>query len=82
MIDRRLAAWFQLQRIVDEVMVSFGLDDMSSTTTLTEARIQSILRWFDNRMQAWKKNTSPDMLTGGLAVGKHIDLGSDLHELV
>lgn len=75
MTDRHLAAWFGLQRIVDEAMSSFGLDDTSCTATLTEARIQAILRWFDDRMQAWKKNTSPDLLTGGLPIGRHILTG-------
>ncbi|KAL2012982.1 hypothetical protein VTN00DRAFT_507 [Thermoascus crustaceus] len=71
MTDRHLAAWFGLQRIVDEAMSSFGLDDTSSATTLTEARIQAVLRWFDDRMQAWKKNTSPDLLTVPMMLEYH-----------
>ncbi|KAE8418164.1 hypothetical protein BDV36DRAFT_254639 [Aspergillus pseudocaelatus] len=63
MIDRHMATWFELQKIVDQAMASFGLDDTSSTTPLTESRVQVILRWFDNQMQNWKKNVSADMLT-------------------
>lgn len=63
-IDRRTATWFELQKMIDEAMTSFGLDDTSSTAPLTESRVQAVLRWFDNRMQDWKKNTPPDLLTG------------------
>lgn len=62
-IDRRMATWFELQKMVDEAMTSFGLDDTSSTAPLTESRVQAVLRWFDNRMQDWKKTTPPDLLT-------------------
>lgn len=62
--DRYIAIWFELQRIVDEAMSSFGLDDTTSTTPLTESRVQAVLRWFDKRMETWKKNTPIDMLTG------------------
>lgn len=64
MHDRHIATWFELQRIVDEAMASFGLDDTSSTTPLTESRIQAILRWFDNRMQSWIKSVPKELLTG------------------
>ncbi|KAF5860277.1 hypothetical protein ETB97_001755 [Aspergillus alliaceus] len=63
MIDRHMATWFELQKIVDQAMVSFGLDDTSSTTPLTESRVQVVLRWFDTQMQAWKKKVPADMLT-------------------
>ncbi|PWY95500.1 C6 zinc finger domain protein [Aspergillus sclerotioniger CBS 115572] len=62
-VDRHLATCFEVQRIVDEAMTSFGLDDTSSTAPLTESRLQAILRWFDNRMQSWKKDLSMDMHT-------------------
>ncbi|PYH94230.1 C6 zinc finger domain protein [Aspergillus ellipticus CBS 707.79] len=62
-IDRHLAVKFELQRTVDEAMTSFGLDDTSSTAPLTESRLQAILRWFDNRMQSWKKGLCMDMNT-------------------
>ncbi|KAE8151881.1 hypothetical protein BDV25DRAFT_152111 [Aspergillus avenaceus] len=61
--DRQMATWFELQKIVDQAMVSFGLDDTSSTASLTESRVQVVLRWFDNQMQNWKKNIPSDMLT-------------------
>jgi hypothetical protein len=69
-IDRHMATWFELQKVVDEAMASFGLDDTSSTAPLTESRVQAVLRWFDNRMLNWKKNTPADMLTGALPSGQ------------
>lgn len=62
--DQHLAVWFELQRITDEAMSSFGLDDTSASSLLTESRVQAVLRWFDKRMETWKKNTPADMLTG------------------
>ncbi|KAJ5740497.1 hypothetical protein N7493_000369 [Penicillium malachiteum] len=61
--DQRLAVWFELQRITDEAMSSFGLDDTSTSSPLTESRVQAVLRWFDKRMEAWKNNTPNNMLT-------------------
>lgn len=54
--DRQTARWFELQRIVDESMASFGLDNASATTPLAETRIQAVLRWFNHRMQVWKND--------------------------
>ncbi|KAJ5579213.1 hypothetical protein N7450_008080 [Penicillium hetheringtonii] len=61
--DRHLAIWFELQRITDEAMSSFGLDDTSASSPLTESRVQAVLRWFDKRMDVWKKSTPNGMLT-------------------
>ena len=63
-IDQHLAVWFELQRITDEAMSSFGLDDTSASSPLTESRVQAVLRWFDKRMETWRKSTPNDMLTG------------------
>lgn len=62
--DQHLAVWFELQRITDEAMSSFGLDDTSTSSPLTESRVQAVLRWFDKRMETWKKSTPTDMLNG------------------
>ncbi|KAF3394628.1 Transcriptional regulator WAR1 [Penicillium rolfsii] len=61
--DQHLAVWFELQRITDEAMSSFGLDDTSASSPLTESRVQAVLRWFDKRMERWRKSTPTDMLT-------------------
>ncbi|KAG0153203.1 hypothetical protein PDIDSM_5053 [Penicillium digitatum] len=61
--DQHVATWFELQRITDEAMSSFGLDDTSTASRLTESRVQAVLRWFDKRLETWKKNTPSEMLT-------------------
>ncbi|OQD64662.1 hypothetical protein PENPOL_c007G05863 [Penicillium polonicum] len=61
--DQHVAIWFELQRITDEAMSSFGLDDTSTTSPLTESRVQAVLRWFDKRLETWKKNIPTEMLT-------------------
>ncbi|OQE87180.1 hypothetical protein PENNAL_c0020G04594 [Penicillium nalgiovense] len=61
--DQHVAIWFQLQRITDEATSSFGLDDTSTTSPLTESRVQAVLRWFDKRLETWKKNVPSEMLT-------------------
>ncbi|OJJ47702.1 hypothetical protein ASPZODRAFT_63290 [Penicilliopsis zonata CBS 506.65] len=73
-IDRHMARWFELQRITDETLMSFGLDDTSSTVMAFESRIQAVLRWFDNRMQSWKRDLPPDMLTVPMLLGYHYAL--------
>lgn len=72
--DQHIAVWFELQRISDEAMSSFGLDDTSTASSLTECRVQAVLRWFDKRMDTWKKNTPTDMLTGGVTRDHRMDL--------
>lgn len=62
--DQRLAVWFQLQRITDESLSSFSLDDTSSFSILTESRVQAVLRWFDKQIEIWRKNTPHKLLTG------------------
>ncbi|PLB55170.1 C6 zinc finger domain protein [Aspergillus steynii IBT 23096] len=71
LLDKHMATWFELQRIIDEAMASFGLDDTSSTTPLTESRIQAILRWFDSRMQSWMKNVPTELFTVPMAFEYH-----------
>ncbi|KAL1970714.1 hypothetical protein VTN77DRAFT_4358 [Rasamsonia byssochlamydoides] len=70
-VDRRFATWFDLQKITDETLASFGLDDTSSTAPLTEARVHTVLRWFDKRMEEWKEDTSPEMLTVPMVLEYH-----------
>ncbi|KAJ5170332.1 Transcription factor, partial [Penicillium coprophilum] len=62
-MDKHVAMWFELQRITDEAMSSFGLDDTSTTSPLTESRVQAVLRWFDKRLETWKKNIPSELLT-------------------
>jgi hypothetical protein len=61
--DRRTIAWLKLQRIADEANTAFGFDDASTSFSLSELRMQIILRIFDRRMQDWKKSVPAEVMT-------------------
>lgn len=61
--DKRIVAWLKLQRIADEANTAFGFDDASTSFSLSELRMQIILRIFDRRMQDWRKSVPDDVVT-------------------
>lgn len=61
--DKRITAWLKLQRIADEANTAFGFDDASTSFSLSELRLQIILRVFDRRMQDWKRCVPDDVMT-------------------
>jgi hypothetical protein len=61
--DKRIVAWLKLQRIADEANTAFGFDDASTSFSLSELRMQIILRIFDRRMQDWRKSVPDDVMT-------------------
>jgi hypothetical protein len=61
--DQRIIAWLKLQRIADEANTAFGFDDASTSFSLSELRMQIILRIFDRRMQDWKRSIPDDVMT-------------------
>ena len=69
--DRVLTVWFELQQITDEATSSFDLDHTTSTTPLTEARVQAVLRWFDKRMELLRRDTPNEILTGSVRFESH-----------
>lgn len=62
--DRQLAIWFGLQKITDETLHAFGLDETSSIAPLTEARVRSVLRLFDKRVEDWRRGIDSEHFTG------------------
>ncbi|KAF2470167.1 uncharacterized protein BDR25DRAFT_226806 [Lindgomyces ingoldianus] len=74
--DRRLVAWLKLQRIADEAMTAFGFDDASTSFSLSELRLQVILRIFERRMQDWKKSIPPEVMTLTLMIEHHQNICS------
>lgn len=54
LIDRQVAAWFELQRIFDETTDSLGFGNSSSAAPLVESHVRDVLIKFDNQMQSWK----------------------------
>jgi hypothetical protein len=61
--DKRIVAWLKLQRIADEANTAFGFDDASTSFSLSELRMQIILRIFERRMQDWRKSVPDDVMT-------------------
>ena len=61
--DRRTIAMLKLQRIADEANTAFGFDDASTSFSLSELRMQIILRIFDRRMQDWKRSVPEEVMT-------------------
>jgi hypothetical protein len=66
--DRRIIAWLKLQRIADEANTAFGFDDASTSFSLSELRMQIILRIFDRRMHDWKKSVPNEVMTRFLTI--------------
>jgi hypothetical protein len=65
-LDKHLAACVKLQRIADETLMSFGFDDPSTDVSLTDSRMQVILRGFERKMDDWMKTTPPEFMEGKL----------------
>lgn len=61
--DKRVIAWLKLQRIADEANTAFGFDDASTSFSLSELRLQVILRIFERRMQDWKKSVPKEVMS-------------------
>jgi hypothetical protein len=61
--DKRIVALLRLQRIADEANTAFGFDDASTSFSLSELRMQIILRIFDRRMQDWRRSVPDDVMT-------------------
>ncbi|KAF2867627.1 hypothetical protein BDV95DRAFT_502118 [Massariosphaeria phaeospora] len=72
--DRRVVAWVKLQRIADEANTAFGFDDASTSFSLSELRLQVILRIFERRMQDWKRSIPPEVLNLSLEVEHYQNL--------
>ncbi|KAI8943132.1 hypothetical protein NX059_001163 [Plenodomus lindquistii] len=69
--DKRIVAQLKLQRIADEANTAFGFDDASTSFSLSELRLQIILRIFDRRMQDWRKSVPDDVMTPTLNIEFH-----------
>jgi hypothetical protein len=61
-LDKRLAACVTLQRILDEASTLFGFDDPSTNISLTESRVQVIMKGFEKRMEEWMANAEPGVM--------------------
>ena len=70
--DRRFAAWIRIQRIVDECVNSFSLDDPEITVSLTDVRVQNQLRGYEKQMEEWRNRLEPGTSNGFLDINFHV----------
>ncbi|RAL11716.1 Zn(II)2Cys6 transcription factor [Aspergillus homomorphus CBS 101889] len=70
-LDQQLAAWFGLQRIMDETLAAAGHDNTLTDTPMLESQMLPILKWFDTRMLQWKISTPKEMLTTWMTLEYH-----------
>ena len=71
--DGRFAAWVRIQRIVEECVNSFSLDDLESTVSLAENRVQPLLRGYEKQMEEWHKTLKPGILNSFLEINFHVN---------
>lgn len=69
--DKRVVAWVKLQRVADEANTAFGFDDASTSFSLSELRLQVILRIFERRMEDWKKSIPQEVMSLSLMIEYH-----------
>ena len=64
--DKRFAAWIRIQRVVEECAIVFSLDDPGSTVSLSDERVQQMLKGFEAQMQDLMKSmkATPGVLNG------------------
>lgn len=65
-LDQQIAAWFEIQRIVDDALSSLGHDNPLLETPVRESQMIPLLKWFDSHMLHWKKSTLIDLHTSKL----------------
>ena len=70
--DKRFIAWIRIQRLVEECVLAFSLDDPGNTASLCDIRVQQMLKGFENQMNDLMKSmkATPGLLNGkGSAIG-------------
>ena len=78
--DRRFAAWIRFQRIVEDCVNSFSLDDPETTVSLDEIRIQGQLKGYESQMKEWRKNLKPGVMNSFLEINFHVN-NCYMHEI-
>lgn len=54
--DKRLVAWVQLQRLVEECGRNFALDSPDDTVSLADERAQLMLQSYEKQLEAWRQH--------------------------
>ncbi|KAG8526342.1 uncharacterized protein KY384_000335 [Bacidia gigantensis] len=78
--DKRFAAWVRLQRLVEDAVNAFALDDPESTVSLVDIRIQNQLKGYEHQMKEYLRNLEPGVMNSFLEVNFHVN-NVFLHEI-
>ncbi|RDW89700.1 hypothetical protein BP6252_01732 [Coleophoma cylindrospora] len=79
--DKEMSRWGKLVVIAEEVNSSFSFDDPAGIVSLSEPRVQLMLKGFERRVEAWKKEVDAE---GGIHVSllfMYRHMGIYIHEL-
>ena len=66
--DRTVVAWVKLIIIQDEIGTSFAYDDPGGIASITELRVQLMLKDFEKRLTNWWTSTPEADMTGSLVI--------------
>ena len=70
--DRCLVAWVKLLKITEEIGTTFSFDDIDNIASLSEYRVQLMLKGFEKAFTVWEKDLPPDVMNGKLQTVNHI----------
>jgi hypothetical protein len=62
--DKILIGWVRLLIIAEEASTSLSFDDPGNMPSLSEPRIQIMLKSFEKRLEIWKDGLEPDGQNG------------------
>lgn len=62
--DKHVVAWVKLLSIIEEIGTSFSFDDPGGVVSLSESRIQLMLKGFEKRLGAWNRDVGSDVMNG------------------
>ena len=71
--DKRFVAWIRIQRLVEEVAMTFSLDDPGNTASLCDTRVQQMLKGFEKQLDDLMKSmkAAPGVLNGECITSLH-----------
>lgn len=62
--DKVLCQWVKLQKIAEEIGISFAFDDPNANVSIDDARVQFSLKGFARQLEEWKLRCPPEALHG------------------
>jgi hypothetical protein len=78
--DKLLCHHVKLQRINEDVGVSFSMDDPSASVSISDPKVQYSLRGFERNLADWTKGVGKDATNTALEYSAHVS-GLYMHEV-